>query len=148
MGRIGGRPSAQLVSSVLQSFAAPIFGAAWSIGRVDEVLLVHVAATPRRTEVKQQILKGLNEAGVKHAIVRFHNAAQLDAPRSLERLIARFGGDDIAYDPTGSLARAKTLVNASRAIRGALNSKLAGLYYAPRVRTLYVTLRTSSIGNG
>jgi hypothetical protein len=90
-------------------------------------------------------LDALRGAGADKARVRFHNAAQLHAPRSLERLVARFGGDDIVYDPTEAVARAKALVGAGRAVRASLNDKLFGLYYAPRLRTFYVALKAARL---
>src|SRR4249920_3583152 len=99
MGRIGGRPCAQLIAPVLRALPAAIFAAAWSSNRAGDTLFVHVAAAPKKALVRQQILEALAAIGVDCARVRFHNAAQLDAPRSLERLVARFGGDDIVYDP-------------------------------------------------
>lgn len=59
--------------------------------------------------------------------------------------MARFGGDDVVYDPTEAVTRAKALVNASRAVRRSLNDKLVGLYYAPRLRTFYVAIRAARL---
>jgi len=142
MGRVEGRPSAESITSALRAIAAPIFAAAWSS---QSELLVHVAAAPRRALVRRQILDAVRGAGVDKARVRFHNAAQLHAPRSLERLVARFGGEDIVYDPTEAVARAKILVGASLNVRVSLDDKLFGLYYAPRLRTFYVALKAASL---
>ena len=144
MGRLDERSGARLITSALRSVPAPVFAAAWS----GETLLVHVAATPRRAFVRQQILEALNGSGIDRARIRFHNAAQLHAPRSLERLVARFGGEDIVYDPTEAVGRAVALVGASRSVRSALADKLFGLYYAPRLRTFYVALRATRLLNG
>lgn len=78
----------------------------------------------------------------------FHTAASLLAPRSLERLVKRISGDEIVYDPTGSISRAKALVSAARATRTALGVKAGGLFYAPRLRTLFVALDAKRIGDG
>lgn len=112
------------------------------------MLWVHVAAAPRRAVLRRRIAAALAEIGVERTRIRFHNAAQLHAPRSLERLVARFGGEDIVYDPTEAVGRAKALVNASRAVRTSLRDKLVGLYYAPRQRTFYVALKAASLVNG
>ena len=148
MGRIERRLDAERIASSLRAIPAPIFAAAWSSNRDDAALLVHVAAAPRRSHIRQEILQALSAAGVSRARIRFHNAAQLHAPRSLERLVARFGGEDIVYDPTEAVHRAKSLVSASRAVRGAVNEKLFGLFYAPRQRTFFVALKATSLVNG
>jgi len=148
MDRIERRLDAERIASSLRAIAAPIFAAAWSSERDDATLLVHVAAAPQRALLRKQISEALNAVGVERIRIRFHNAAQLHAPRSLERLVSRFGGEDIVYDPTEAIVRAKALVNASRAVRASISGKLFGLYYAPRVRTLYVALKASSLANG
>lgn len=136
--------STSSVSSILLNTPAPIFAAAWANG----TLIVHVAATPNRAALRTQIRSALSAAGVARVRIRFHERAQLHAPRSLERLVARFAGDEIAYDPTGAVARARTLVAAGAEIRAALNAKLYGLYYAPRQRTFYVALKAASLAHG
>jgi hypothetical protein len=148
MDKIERRLSAERIALSLRAIAAPIFAAAWSSDRDSATLFVHVAAAPRRAQLRQQISQALNALGVDRVRIRFHNAAQLHAPRSLERLVARFGGDDIAYDPTEAVGRAKSLVNASRAVRAAVSDKLLGLYYAPRLRTFYVALKAATLFNG
>jgi hypothetical protein len=148
MDRIERHLDAGRIASALRAIAAPIFAAAWSNDRDDAPLLVHVAAAPRRAQLRQQISEALNAVGVERTRIRFHNGAQLHAPRSLERLVARFGGTDIVYDPTEAVGRAKALVNASRAVRSSINDKLFGLYYAPRLRTFYVALKAATLVNG
>jgi len=148
MGRIERRLGAERIAFALRAIPAPIFAAAWSSDRDDAALLVHIAAAPRRGVIRQQINEALTAAGITRARIRFHNAAQLHAPRSLERLVARFGGDDIVYDPTEAVGRAKALVTASRAVRASISEKLFGLYYAPRLRTFYVALKATSLLNG
>src|SRR5438552_2425140 len=134
MGRFEGRSGAERIAAALRAIPAPIFAAAWSHDRFGALLFVHVAAAPRRAQIRRDILEALGSADVERVRVRFHNAAQLHAPRSLERLVARFGGEDIVYDPTEAVGRAKALVGASRAVRGTLSDRLFGLYYAPRRR--------------
>src|SRR5689334_12814685 len=98
MGRIERRLDAGRIASALRAIPAPIFAAAWSGDHNDAALLVHLAAAPRRAVIRQQISQALADIGVERARIRFHNAVQLHAPRSLERLVARFGGEDIVYD--------------------------------------------------
>lgn len=132
------------LSEALRAIAAPIFAAS-STGRN---LTVHVAATPRRRAVKLEINEALAAAGAPRVKIRFHAQADLLAPRSLERLVMRFTGDEIVYDPTGSVARAKALVDAAHAARAVLGVKVDGLFYAPRLRTLFVALNAKHIAAG
>jgi hypothetical protein len=90
-------------------------------------------------------LCGVTNAAVK---VKFHSASSLLSSRSLEAFVARLGGDRVAYDPTGSMSRALGLVQASRVVRAALKERTSGLYYAPLLRTFYVTLDRSRVSQG
>lgn len=141
---ISGRVGAQAVSAILENIQAPIFAAAWS----GETLFVHLAAAPRRGTLRAAISAALSDAGVRQVRIRFHNAAQLTAPKSLERLVARFAGDEIVYDPTGAVSRARSLVVAGREVRAALGAKLFGLYYAPRLRSFFVALKAANVATG
>jgi hypothetical protein len=140
--------SSELITHVLRAVQAPIFAAAWASDGAGDVLFVHVAATPGRALIRRQIRQTLAAIGVDRARIRFHSGGQLEAPRSLERLVARFGGDDIVYDPTEAVGRAKALVCAGRTVRTVLADKLAGLYYAPRQRAFFVALKASKLVNG
>jgi hypothetical protein len=71
--------------------------------------------------------------------------SSLLSPKSLERLVAKFAGSKIVYDPTQSLSRAKALVEASHGVRTALSDRIHGLFYAPRLRTYYVALESSRV---
>lgn len=130
----------------LRSVAAPIFAATLSGDGPETRLDVHVSAVPRRATVKSSIIAAL--AGFGRVRVRFHSASSLLAPRSLERLVRRFTGDEVVYDPTGSVARAKALVDAARAARSGLGRRLRGLFYAPRQRSLFVALNAKAIAVG
>ena len=132
----------------LRSVAAPIFAASWSVGAQSASLTVHVSAVSKRNSVRSSIVSALADCGLGRTKVRFHTASRLLAPRSLERLVKRLAGDEIVYDPTGSISRAKALVTAGRAARASLGSRLDGLFYAPRMRTLFVALNAKQIATG
>jgi hypothetical protein len=142
------RVSAAAVAATLLDISAPIFAAAWMRGQGGDTLIVHLAAAPKRAVLCATIASALRNVGVERVRIRFHNAAQLQSPRSLDRLVARFAGDEIVYDPTGAVARARALVAAGRAVRETLADKLFGLYYAPRLRTFYVALKAASLAHG
>ncbi|MBL8781426.1 MAG: hypothetical protein JNL06_10870 [Alphaproteobacteria bacterium] len=132
------------LGEALRALAAPIF-AATTTGRE---LTVHVAAVPHRRSVKLQIIEALAGFGAERLRIRFHAERDLLSPRSLERLVSRFTGDEIVYDPTGSVARAKALIAAAHTAREALGTKVGGLFYAPRLRTLFVALNAKQIAVG
>ena len=96
-------------------------------------------------ELRLNIIQALRSIGIVQVKVRFHAVFSLLAPRSLERLVAKFAGDKIIYDPTNALGRAKALVEASHAVRTALGERVRGLFYAPQLRTYYVTLEPSRV---
>ncbi len=107
---------------------------------------VHVGAVANRSSAKAEILAALVNAGVSRVRVQFHTARDLTAPRSLERLIGNFGGGEIVYDPTQAIERAQTLVAASRKVRTSLTDAVGGIFFAPRTRTLFVTLDGKRFG--
>lgn len=128
----------------LRLVAAPVFAATWSDTSKGGVLTVHVSSVPQRKVVVAAIVSAVGAA----AKVRFHTPAELTAPRSLERLVKRFKCDEIIYDPTQSMSRAKALVDGGVAVRASLGEKLSGLFYAPRLRTLYVALNSAKLAVG
>jgi hypothetical protein len=136
------------VADALRSISGPIFAATWSEGKRGNALTVHASASGRRRELKSAITAVLGGLGIAEVKIRFHAASKLLAPRSLERLVERFAGDSIVYDPTSSLARAKSLVEASHAVRASLGDHVRGLYYAPSLRSFYVSLNSARVAVG
>lgn len=132
------------VADRLRAVAAPVFAATCS----QEALTVHVSAVAQRRFVKASIREALTNVVEGRVRIIFHTAASLLAPRSLERLVKRIAGDEIVYDPTGSISRAKSLVSAARATRTALGVKAGGIFYSPRMRTLFVALDAKRVGDG
>jgi len=131
------------IADRLRAIAAPIFAATEDISG----LTVHVAAVAGRASAKRQIVEALGSSTTR-ARVRFYRPSLLQAPRSLERLVGRFGDSALVYDPTGAITRGKTLVRAARTTREALGSRLCGLYYAPRSRTIFVALDAARVAAG
>ena len=128
----------------LRLIAAPIFAATWTETAKGGLLTVHVSSVPQRKSVATSILSSVGT----DARVRFHTAASLTAPRSLERLVKRFKGGEILFDPTQAMTRAKALVDGGTAVRASLGEKLSGLFYAPRSRTLFVALNSKRLAIG
>lgn len=129
------------IGDKLRAIAAPIFMATVIRSAKGEMLTVHVSSLARRKEAETAIRSALGS----DVRVKFHSPASLAAPRSLERLVRRFKSDDIVYDPTESMTRARALVDGAIAVRSSLGSKLSGLFYAPRLRTLFVALNARTL---
>lgn len=132
------------VAENLRAVAAPIFAATLVNGTKGGIVTVHVSAVAQRKSVESSIRAAVG-APVR---VRFHSAASLTAPRSLEKLVRRFKCDEVIYDPTEAMTRAKALVDGATSVRASLGSKLVGLFYAPRLRTLYVALSSKALAIG
>lgn len=140
--------TAQAVADALCAVSSSIFAATWNERRGARELIVHVPAAGARRQLKAAIGDALARIGVAHFRVRFHAAADLTLPRSLERLVSSLEAHDIAYDPSLSLSRAKALVEAGRAVRTSFGERVRGLFYAPVLRTFYVTLEPSRVSAG
>lgn len=133
------------VADTLRSIAGPVFAAVWDQTKQKTELVVHASAGRGQRELRLNIISALNSIGVAAVKVNFHAVSSLLSPKSLERLVSKFAGSKIVYDPTQSLSRAKALVEASHAVRAALGDRIRGLFYAPRLRTYYVTLESSRV---
>jgi hypothetical protein len=133
------------VAETLRSIAGPIFAAVWNETKQKTELVVHASAARGQRELRLNIVSALNSIGIASVKVNFHPVSSLLSPKSLERLVAKFAGSKIVYDPTQSLSRAKALVEASHALRAALSDRIRGLFYAPRLRTYYVALESSRV---
>ncbi len=136
------------VVDALRLIAGPIFAAVLSETGKQSLLTVHVSSGPERKKLKSTILAALEHIAECQIRVRFHSPASLLSAKSLEAFVAKLGGQQIVYDPTGALVRAKGLVDTSRAVRSSLNVHISGLYYAPLLRTFYVTLKKERIVSG
>ncbi len=137
--------TAHAVAEALRTVEGPIFAATWGERRQAKELVVHVSSAAGKRQLKANIANALTRGGVDRFRIRFHAPAALMTPRSLEALVAKLGAHDIAYDPTQSLTRAKALVDASFAVRASLGERIRGLFYAPDLRTYFVTLEPSRV---
>ena len=133
------------IADALRSIAGPVFAAVWSETKQKTELVVHASASRGQRELRANVISAVRAAGVSHVKVRFHAVSSLQSPKSLEKLVAKFAGSKIVYDPTNALGRAKALVAASHSVRASLDGKVRGLYYAPRLRTYFVTLDSARV---
>ena len=138
----------QAVAEILKSIPGPIFAATWTEKKQKRELTIHASSSPGQRDLKTVLINALSNVGADRVKVHFHAASSLISPRSLERLIAQFGGDKIIYDPTSSLTRAHALVAASHTVRASLGGHVRGLFYAPRLRTFYVSLESARVAVG
>ncbi|MEQ1863105.1 MAG: hypothetical protein ABL996_00470 [Micropepsaceae bacterium] len=136
------------IAEALRSIAGPVFAAVWSEHRQTHELTVHASAVRGQRDLKINIINTLSNIGIDRCKVHFHAVSSLLSPRSLEKLVSKFASGRIVYDPTSSLTRAYALVKASRDVRAALGTHVRGLYYAPRVRTFYVSLEPARVAAG
>ena len=135
---------ARRLDGVFGGISTPVLAANWRDS--GKTLHVHVAAGVGRSRAKAEILAALANAGIARVRIHFHTSRDLTAPRSLERLIANLGDGEIAHDPTEAITRAKALVAASHSVRASLTDAIGGIFFAPRTRTLFVSLASRFAG--
>lgn len=130
--------------TALRAIPRPIFAATRAAGDPATVL-VHIAANDDNNAVRALVKDRLGNAGYPNADVRFYSAKELSAGKSLEKFLSRFGTADVLYDPTGCISNGRNLLAVCKATRTALGRKLAGIYFAPRTRTLFLKLAASKV---
>ena len=135
----------ETVVTALRAIPQPIFAATRAAGDPSATVLVHVAANDDNETVRALVKERLGKAGFPNADVRFYSAKELSAGKSLEKFLSRFGTGDVLYDPTGCISNGRNLLAVCKATRTVLGGKLAGFYFAPRTRTLYVKLAASKV---
>jgi hypothetical protein len=89
---------------------------------------------------KRDLHNALSEGGRNHLRYATHRPKALATAQSLAALEVRFGGGEIAYDPTAIFTRASETVRCTEMIRGALGRKAGKFFLQSERRTLYVVL--------
>ena len=135
------------IAEALRTIAGPVFAAVWSEGD-NSRLTVHASSDSAQRALTKNIKAALAVLGVVNPRVRFHKPSHLVSAKSLEALVARVDGAQIAYDPTGALVRAHALVTASRSVRAQLPARAKAFYYAPLLRSFYVVLQKPDVARG
>jgi hypothetical protein len=128
------------IAEALQAIAGPVFSAVWSGGAAPR-LVVHASADAAKAKLTRDIRQSLKGIGLSSVRIKFHKSSHLVSARSLEALLSRIDGARIVYDPTGSLVRARALLEASRTVRAQLPERTSGFYYAPMLRSFFVVLK-------
>lgn len=124
----------------IAGIAAPVFLATWNQRFENGELVIHISSLSNRAGTRKQVMDALGNCKVGRIRVQFHAPSKLTAPRSLEKLLRRFSADEIVFDPTLSISRARALVRCVEECRERLGKKMASAFYAPRERTLYISL--------
>jgi hypothetical protein len=126
-----------LLQTVLGEIKTPIFLAGFD--RERSQLMLHVSEGHDLTHLKAAAQRACVKAEESSKIgVRSHRLSRLAHPRSLERWLRQFDTDEIIYDPTMVISRARGLLAASKACRLALGEAIGGLFFDPDRRTLFV----------
>jgi len=135
--------SGALLRVVLGELGTPVFLAGFNSQR--SRLTVHVPAGYDLTALSAQAKRAADKAGAAIAIsVRGHRLRKLAHPRSLEHWLARFDVDQVVYDPTMIVSRARGLVAAAKSCRSMFGQAISGLFFDPDRRTLFVLDRGKS----
>jgi hypothetical protein len=127
----------QVLQTVLAEINTPIFLAGYN--RQQSQLMLHVSEGRDVASLEAAAKRALDKAKAPIRIsVRAHRLRKLAHPRSLEHWLQSFGADEIVYDPTMVMSRAKALLLAAKSCRSELGTAIAGLFFDPDRRTLFV----------
>jgi hypothetical protein len=133
------------IITALRAMSYPVFAAIETGSATPRDLVVHLPIVPERATASSEIVSKLTAAGAGTVSVVFHEAAALNAPKSLESLCNLFRGDTVLYDPSNAVSGARSLVDAARSIRTVLGTRISGICFAPLMRTVFVTLNGKGI---
>jgi hypothetical protein len=131
----------ETVAATLRELPAPVFFAGFN-ARMSR-LTVHVHAGCDIAGLRAQVASAVQKAGEPVEVtVCAHRLGQLAFPRSLERWLSLFKvGQTVLHDPTMIISHARSLLAAAKSCRAALGSALAGSFFDPDRRTLFVLVR-------
>lgn len=130
------------VKSVAQSDRLrPFYLDSTNSSRNGHVLTVHTTRLVTPFADSRRLQRKLADQGIDARVrVRRHRMSALSKARSLEGFVRPFANSDTVFDPTGSISRAKNLVQFGAFMRDRLGRKLSGLYWDARWRLIYIVL--------
>jgi len=129
-----------LLETVLREVKAPIFLAEFD--RQHAQLTLHASKGRDLATLKAAGRRLSDDAAVAIKVdVRAHALRKLAYPRSLEHWLRQFGADEIIYDPTMVISRARGLLTMAKSCRAALGAAIAGLFFDPDRRAIFVQAR-------
>ncbi len=135
------------IAKTLMSISGPIFAAVRNDGARGG-LIVHASRSGDWARLRNEVLSRLASEGVADVKVQFHNPDKLARAKSLQTFVSSVSDGRIVYDPTGSLARGRALVETTDALRASLGSRTKSFFYAPMLRSLVVVLRKPNVKAG
>jgi hypothetical protein len=125
------------------SIPGGIFLVRQDAARKGSVLTLHSFESFSDTK-KRDLQETLSDGGCNHLRFATHRPKALATAQSLAALELRFGGGEIAYDPTAIFTRASETVRCTEMIRAALGRKAGKFFLHSERRTLYVVLNDKS----
>lgn len=126
--------------SVLSKLSVPVFLAGYE--EKQSSLTLHVRAGLATDALKLEAERAVTLAGYLLRVrVRGHRLGKLTHPRSLEHWLKRFGTDQIMYDPTHIVSRARGLLWVATSCRSSLGQLVAGSFFDPARRSFVVCAR-------
>jgi hypothetical protein len=127
----------QVLQKVLAEINTPIFLAGYD--QQQSHLMLHVSEGRDVASLEAAAKRASDKAEAPIRIsVRTHRLRKLAHPRSLEHWLQSFEADEIVYDPTMVMSRARALLLAAKSCRSELGAAIAGLFFDPDRRTLFV----------
>ena len=129
-----------LLETVLSEIKTPIFLAEFDSRQSQ--LTLHVPKGRDLASLKVAAKLASDKVGEPIKLsIRAHRLRKLAYPRSLEHWVRQFDIDEIVYDPTMVMSRARDLIAAAKACRSMFGNAIGGLFFDPERRTLFVLAR-------
>ena len=126
---------------MIRTLTTPVFLAGIDLRRIP-VLTLHITRSGARRQLKREIQGKLAQAGYPdiRCSVKRHKPGSLERADTIQKLLHRFRHDEIIYDPTASIQRARAILQAAQGIRRRLGDKVAGICFDAWQRTLHIGL--------
>jgi hypothetical protein len=128
-----------LVGTILGEIKSPIFFAGLDSQRSE--LTLHVSEGADLASLQASAKRVADKIGHMGVSIRSHRLGKLAHPRSVEHWLRQFASDEIIYDPTMVMSRARGLLAASKACRAVLGDAITGAFFDPDLRTLFILNR-------
>ncbi|MEQ1755686.1 MAG: hypothetical protein ABL973_16315 [Micropepsaceae bacterium] len=133
------------IAELLRAIPGPIFAATLHPDSEQPSIQIHVARSGSTRAMTRLINSTLAPVTTARVQIKFHRPARLLRAKSLEALVATLTKGRIVYDPTNSFLGAVRLLETSQSLRALLHTRLRGVYYAPLLRTMYISLERAQV---
>jgi hypothetical protein len=128
-----------LLETILGEIQSPIFFAGLDSQRSQ--LRLHISDGPDLASLEAAARRVSDKIGPIEVSIRAHSLRKLAHPRSVEHWLRQFASDEIIYDPTMVMSRARGLLAAAEACRSAFGDAIGGSFFDPDLRTLFILNR-------